>query len=348
MTLLIFIHLLLLFCPLAKHHLLPPRGQLGKKNKQITDYSSTNSVFVSDGKLTPPKLTLRRSVNERMSEVLKECYNFDFDNYIKYHQPEHKCKEDISITIHFLEWFIGFAEGDGSFESRLAEGRPLFSFTIVQKDSQLLYKVKKGLAFGSVSKDRNFYRFRVDDKRGIQRLQSIFNGNLVLPKRRIQFENWISFKKKVQHSTFCLYNRSLMPTLKTAWLSGFIEAEGCFYVRLSKKTSGFRIADQKLTITQTDTHGERNILKHINNLFESKGNLNLAKSPNCFRIEICSLKCHKIVVEYFQHFGLKGKKHISYFRWWRIYLMRLDNGHLLEGNQKKLQRLCQNLNSSEY
>ena len=276
------------------------------------------------------------------------CYNFDFDKYIKYHRPEHKCKEDISITRHFLEWFIGFAEGDGSFESRLEEGRPRISFTIVQKDSQLLYKVKKGLGFGSVSKDRNFLRFRVDDKRGIQRLQSIFNGNLVLPKRRIQFENWVSFKKKVQHSTFCLYNRPLMPTLKTAWLSGFIEAEGCFYVRLSKKSTGFRIADQKLTITQTDTHGERNILKHINNLFENKGNLHLAKSPNCFRIEICSLKCHKIVVEYFQHFGLKGKKHIAFFRWWRIYLMRLDNAHLLKANQKKLQRLCENLNNSEY
>ena len=139
-----------------------------------------------------------------------------------------------------------------------------------------------------------------------------------------------------------------MPTLKTAWLSGFIEAEGCFYVRLSKKSTGFRIADQNLTITQTDTHGERNILKDINNLFESKGKIHLAKSPNCFRIEICSLKCHKIVVEYFQHFGLKGKKHIPYFRWWRIYLMRLDNGHLLEANQKKLQRLCENLNNSEY
>jgi len=48
-----------------------------------------------------------------------------------------------------------------------------------------------------------------------------------------------------------------MPTLKTAWLSGFVEAEGCFYVLLSKKFTGFRITSQKLTITQTDTHGER-------------------------------------------------------------------------------------------
>ena len=57
----------------------------------------------------------------------------------------------------------------------------------------------------------------------------------------------VNFKKKVQHSTFCFYNRNVMGTLKIAWLSGFVEAEGCFYVRLSKKSTGFRMNDQKLT-----------------------------------------------------------------------------------------------------
>ncbi len=87
------------------------------------------------------------------SETTREppFYSFDFANYIKYHRPEHKCKEDISTTINFLEWFIGFAEGDGCFESRLADGRPRISFAIAQKDPQLIYKVKEGLGFGSVS-----------------------------------------------------------------------------------------------------------------------------------------------------------------------------------------------------
>lgn len=284
----------------------------------------------------------------KSSETTRESpsYNFDFANYIKYHRPEQKCQEDISTTTHFLEWFIGFAEGDGCFTYWLDQGRPRLSFKIVQKDVSLLYKIKKGLGFGSVSKDRNYLSFYVGDKRGIQRLQSIFNGNLVLPKQRLRFENWVNFKNNSQDFTLSFNNRTVMPTLETAWLSGFIEAEGCFYVQLSKKSTGFRIKSQKLTITQTDTHGEKDILKDINNLFQNKGNLYLAKPPNCFRIEIIHLECLKIVVKYFQRFGLKGKKHIAYFRWYRIYLMGLDSNHLLKGNQKKLQRLCENLNNS--
>ena len=280
------------------------------------------------------------------SETTRESPSstFDFVNYIKYHRPEHKCNEDISITTHFLEWFIGFVEGFGSFQSRLDQGRPRLSFTIVQKDPQLMYKVKKGLGFGSVSKDRIYSRFTIDDKRGIQRLQSIFNGNLVLPKRRIQFANWVNFKEKIHHPTFFLSHRFVLPTLGTAWISGFIEAEGCFYVGSSHKATGFRIQDQKLSLTQTDTHGESQILKHINTLFEGHGQLYLAKAPNCFRIEIRTLECHKIVVEYLKRFNLKGKKRISCFRWWRVYLMQLNKQHLIQANQKKLQRLCQNLN----
>ena len=57
------------------------------------------------------------------SETTREppFYSFDFENYIKYHRKKQKCREDIFITTHFLEWFIGFVEGNGSFEYWLAE-----------------------------------------------------------------------------------------------------------------------------------------------------------------------------------------------------------------------------------
>lgn len=305
-------------------------------------------------------MTQNNQSNIGSSETTRESpfYSFDFTNYIEYHRPDQKCQEDISITISFLEWFIGFTEGDGCFEHRLEEKRPRLSFNIVQKDACLLYKLKKGLGFGSVyhftrvidDKVEAYSRFSVGDKRGIQRLQSIFNGNLVLPKKRAQFNDWVNFKEKIQHPTFSLSHRYVLPTLETAWISGFIEAEGCFYVESKDSETGFKVKKQKLTLTQSDTHGESAILEHISILFEDTGKLYLAREgaspekPNAYRIEIRTKKRHKIVVEYLQRFCLKGKKRISFFRWWRIYLMRLNELHLLQANQKKLKRLCQSVN----
>ena len=77
------------------------------------------------------------------SETIREA--LQFDDYTKLGQPEHIPNVDKS----FLEWFIGFTEGDGSFDqSKLA-------FIINQKDPKLLFKIKKKLGFGSVYETSN-------------------------------------------------------------------------------------------------------------------------------------------------------------------------------------------------
>ena len=278
---------------------------------------------------------------------------FDFTNYLCYHRPEHKCKEDTAITITFLEWFVGFTEGDGCFFSGLEEGRLRLRFTLGQKDAKLIYKIRKCLGFGYIFRDGDFFVFRVDDVRGIRRIQSIFNGNLVLPKKQVQFAKWISFKPEIQEPTFRLIDpkaKEVLPSLEDAWISGFIEAEGCFYVKLDprkNKPAFFSIKSYKLTITQKHTHGEKAILEHIKQLFKTKTKTYLVKPPSCFRIVMENQKSQEVIVKYLQRFCLLGKKRIAAFRWWRLYLMRQDKGHLFLINQKKLQRLCKNLNSSQ-
>ena len=310
-------------------------------------------------------MTQNYNDNIGSSETTRESPfpTFDFTNYLCYHRPEHRCKEDTGITITFLEWFVGFTEGDGCFFSGMEEGRPRLRFTLTQKDAKLLYKVKKCLGFGYVAKDKDNFVFRVDDVRGIQRIQSIFNGNLVLPKIQAQFAGWVNFKPEIQEPTFRLIDTPLypnalepkvrarvLPSLEDAWISGFIEAEGCFYVKLDPNTDKpgfFTIKTHRLTITQKDTLGEKAILDHIKQLFKTKTKTYLVKSPSCFRIVMENKKSQKVVVKYLQRFCLLGKKRIAAFRWWRLYLMKQDKGHLLLVNQEKLQRLCKNLNKSQ-
>ena len=47
-----------------------------------------------------------------------------------------------------LDWFIGFSEGDGSWQVDNT-GRPLF--IINQQDPQTLYKIKKLIGYGTIT-----------------------------------------------------------------------------------------------------------------------------------------------------------------------------------------------------
>jgi hypothetical protein len=277
--------------------------------------------------------------------VVKE---FTFTSYIL---PEHKKNIDFS----FLEWFIGFSEGNACFYSRIENTRVRLFFEITQKDPALMYKVRTTLGFGQVTSFRRnnetYWKFSVEDKRGVQRIMLLFNGNLVLPKRYEEFVQWVNFGKNLYPANFILKVQRVEVSLRTGWLAGFIESEGCFYANLKFKDTlclkdwDF---DQKLTITQQDTHGESRILQHIIILCDSVDvKLHLAKKPNCYRIELCSLKAHTIVVSYLMQFPLLGKKKIAFLRWWRIYLRRQEpkEKQISTKTIQKLKKLCSKINA---
>lgn len=156
------------------------------------------------------------------SETTREppLSSFDFSNFIEHHLVQHKTHADQS----FLEWLVGFAEGDGTFCSReisLQQPKPFngetnastgeeapaeillqstqkplkrrLLFQLVQKDPKVLHRIRAELGFGAVRQSGNglatHWRYTVEDRRGLQRIMAILNGNLVLPKRRLNLLN---------------------------------------------------------------------------------------------------------------------------------------------------------------
>jgi Cytochrome C and Quinol oxidase polypeptide I/LAGLIDADG endonuclease len=80
----------------------------------------------------------------------------------------------------FLEWFIGFTEGVGSF---IVPKRGGLQFVITQSSSdvQVLNHIQTNLGFGKViqqSKSNNTHRFIVQDLSHILLICQIFNGNI--------------------------------------------------------------------------------------------------------------------------------------------------------------------------
>jgi hypothetical protein len=307
--------------------------------------------------------------------------SFNFDDFIQHHLPSHKKAVDTS----FLEWLIGFVEGDGTFCSRVvpvAKGASLraaqakqlekrrFLFEICQEDPKVLHKIRKELGFGRVDstggEDNRHWRYRVEDRRGLQRIMSLFNGNLVLPKRRHQFAAWTKAAKSIHWPSFVLKDQSVAnedwqdPTigttrranslrrigpvvsLDTGWLSGFLDAEGCFHAAFATPAQRYTIPyrlTQRVHITQKDVCGEREVLIEIGRLLPSESRVCLAKPPDCYQIQISSLESHRLLVEYLTRFPLR-QKGIAFRQWWRVYRLRLEGRHLNEAGIRRMRRLC--------
>ncbi len=84
------------------------------------------------------------------------------------------------MNSQFLEWFVGFTEGDGSFI--VSKNKVYFDITQSLSDIQVLYYIKKELGFGKVlireEEHRNVGVFYVSSKENFTNLIHIFNGNL--------------------------------------------------------------------------------------------------------------------------------------------------------------------------
>lgn len=145
------------------------------------------------------------------------------------------------IKTSFLEWFVGFSEGDGTF---IVSNKRLF-FIINQKEEKVLHYIRANLGFGKVSKYSSYSRYIVADIHSVDRLISIFNGNLVLNKTNARFVLWLQARNQYSTEYICYTGVNKLVTFhKNGWLSGFIDAEGCFNAQKlqdTRYTLGFRI-----------------------------------------------------------------------------------------------------------
>jgi hypothetical protein len=176
--------------------------------------------------IKPDKLNLTEQDSSLLPEELKQKLGFG---------------NEISDT--WLQWFIGFTEGDGAILSY--KGQP--QFVITQKEGKILYEIQSVLGFGTVRYFPNgngYYRYIVTDSKGILLLCLLFNGNLVLPHRVEQLSQWIiDLNAKLTSSRSQIYGQipqitaitdTTKPSLKNAWLSGFTDAELIFSLIVCK------------------------------------------------------------------------------------------------------------------
>lgn len=287
------------------------------------------------------RLTTSQPLDLKSSETIREAplylsKSFCFKAYFMHFKPQHIK----SINIQFLEWFIGFSEGDGSFI--VSDERNYF--IINQKDLKILYKIKKNLGFGQVFKytqNNNIYgRYVIQDQLNCKRLAYIFNGNLVLEKTNIRFKCWL----KSLNIQPLEKKRTLK--LDNAWLSGFIDGKGCFSAKL-RKDSDYKLnlrVERRFIINQK---GELPIFSSLKILFKSNARIQKIIQNNItyYRFELKSMQSTQLLLNYLEKFPCQGEKKITIIRYRRIngYMKRKE--HLTKKGLEKIKRLCKNLNN---
>ena len=135
----------------------------------------------------------------------------------------------------FNEWFIGFFEGNGSFNINYKSNRCLL--IINQKDIKVLVYIKDSFKIGSLKKYNGINRLTISSKEDMYYVINILNGNLILNKTNERLKLWISFYNKFykldpHNSYYITYRGPGQFNENSSWLSGFIDAEGCFNIRI--------------------------------------------------------------------------------------------------------------------
>lgn len=250
-------------------------------------------------------------------------------------------------TQSFLEWFIGFTEGDGSF---IITNRRSLQFVITQSsvDVQILYYILKNLGFGKViqqSKSNKTHRFIVQDISNIFLICLIFNGNMVFFTRNSRFLTFLSvFNDLALRFNFNLINPILdtvLPTLQDHWLAGFTDAEGCFSLSLLSNSIGYRLR----FLVSKNWEVNKSVLLHISSLF-GVGTVSSHSSPNHWVFIVNGVKNSNHILPYFDTHVLYSKKKESYYLWKQLRIQLINGDHLNSDFRSEMIKLAKCINKS--
>ena len=325
-------------------------------NILITFYSSNINILIQSARNLAIK-NIKNIIfyNKGSSETI--C-NSTYDLFYKEYELYNK-QNIVNITPYFLDWFIGFIEGDGAilhrknYDSQNNFINERNMLIIVQKDYKVLEYIKDTLLIGNINyvyddkKNIKHARYTVYDQNEIKLIYLILNGNLHLKKRIVQLNNWyrIFTDRKILVPHIIKTERNF--SLENAWLSGFTDAEGCFSIKIYKNHNKLYVK----ALFILDQKGEMEILNKISlSLF----NKNLAKVRNLkstisnikledlmYRIEIsCNSSINnKKVLDYFNKYELKTTKYFSFKIFKEILDIFINKQPLSEIELKKVRYL---------
>ena len=238
--------------------------------------------------------------------------------------------------IFFFNWLAGLIDGDGSLLVN-KNGYATIEITLHERDVQTLYKIKD-LLQGKVNSrvKTKAYRWRINNYNLLLNIYINLNSKLLTENKYLQLckfyialtNNYNSSKsKKILEAagfaelTIPKLSSSVESSIKSGWLSGFIDAEGYFSIR------------NKYTLTISISQKNKLILEKIQEVIKI-GNIYLDTSNNVYSLVISDLQGIKYLLSYFKQYPLQTSKHIDCVTFRRLVLFIERRYHLDKENSK--------------
>ena len=283
--------------------------------------SAGNYLYIKNG----PSETLRDGVVVNLENVKR----------VSDHVPKHLKPLNNEQLGYYL---AGLIDGDGHF-SKAQQLVIVFS----SPDAFLAYYLKAKLGYGNVRKvkGRNAYLLIVSNKQGMLNVINLINGKLRTEHRFNQVVNNVLSHTRYADQSMN-FTMDYSNNFDNHWLAGFSDADASFQIKIIK-----RITRNKPEIRlnfQIDQKRELllNMIKEY-----LGGNIGYRKSQDTYYYGSTSFGSAKRVIEYFDHYHLQSRKHISYLRWRKVYRLIQNKEHLTDKGLSKILTIKSLINRHE-
>lgn len=208
-------------------------------------------------------------------------------------------------------YLAGLIEGDG-YISIIKNNRLLIGITFHIWDKPLALKMISMIGHGYIVKrPGNSIELRFTSKSAILSIINLINGKFRTPKidqlyKAIRFVN---LKYNINIKDLGLDSSGINCN---AWLAGFIDANGKFYIRFSKSSKMCKFTLEQRMIYPPTLESFHSILSDICLFLQVNLNVRKRVKASYFTITVYNQKSLSILIDYLKEYPLYTHKHLDY------------------------------------
>ena len=256
-----------------------------------------------------------------------------------------------------LDYYLaGLIEGDGSIyvpsQKRSVKGKKLYpciEITFHLEDLPLALIIQQRLGSGSIHRKAksNAYLLTINSLSGILKIIEFIHGKLRTPKIN-RFNELLDFVFPLRD--FVKLPKDTSPMSENAWLAGFIEADGCFYLRITqnKPKISFGLALEQRIYDLKNNQNLKDVMEEISFFLSSKlktlQRTRAERTNNSYRIVTQSERSNDILMRYLERFPLFSSKFLNYQDWKEGFLLIKKREGSIKQNIDKLLPIKEKMN----